>query len=92
MYCLVASCGFQLTHTPVLSAVPLHTSSHHNNHHNHHYHNHYLQFEDVSFKYEGMRKAMLKGVSFTVPAGSFCGICGERGTGKSTLFKLLLRL
>jgi ABC-type bacteriocin/lantibiotic exporter with double-glycine peptidase domain len=71
-----------------LRFVYLHTFSRHN----HHYHHHYFQFEDVSFKYEGMRKAMLKGVSFTVPAGSFCGICGERGTGKSTLFKLLLRL
>ena len=35
---------------------------------------------------------MLKDVSFKVEAGSFVGICGERGAGKTTMFKLLLRL
>jgi ABC-type multidrug transport system ATPase subunit len=39
-----------------------------------------------------MRKKMLKDVSFKVEAGSFVGICGERGAGKTTMFKLLLRL
>ena len=34
----------------------------------------------------------MQGVSFTAAAGSFVGICGERGSGKSTMFKLLLRL
>lgn len=32
------------------------------------------------------------GLSFKVPAGSFVAICGKNGVGKSTLFKLLLRL
>ena len=35
---------------------------------------------------------LLKNVNFTVEAGSFVGICGERGAGKTTLFKLLQRL
>ena len=35
---------------------------------------------------------MLNKISFTVKAGSFVGICGERGAGKTTMFKLLLRL
>jgi ABC-type multidrug transport system fused ATPase/permease subunit len=35
---------------------------------------------------------MLNKVSFKVKEGTFVGICGERGAGKTTLFKLLLRL
>ena len=33
----------------------------------------------VSFKYPGTNKKLLKDVSFTVKAGKFVGICGERG-------------
>lgn len=51
-----------------------------------------IEFRSVNFKYAGMRKKMLKDVSFKVKAGSFVGICGERGAGKTTMFKLLLRL
>ena len=51
-----------------------------------------LEFTNVTFKYAGMRKYMLNAISFKVKAGSFVGICGERGAGKTTLFKLLLRL
>ena len=51
-----------------------------------------VEFCDVSFKYNGMRKRMLNTISFKVKAGSFVGICGERGAGKTTMFKLLLRL
>lgn len=32
------------------------------------------------------------GITFKVPAGSFVAVCGKNGVGKSTLFKLLLRL
>ena len=51
-----------------------------------------IEFRDVSFKFPGMKKAMLKHVSFKVKAGSFVGVCGERGAGKTTLFKLIMRL
>ena len=51
-----------------------------------------LVFEDVSFRYRGMPKNMLKNVSFTIKSGSFVGICGERGAGKSTMYKLIMRL
>jgi len=51
-----------------------------------------ISFKNVTFKYKGKQKNMLKGVSFDIPAGSFVGICGESGAGKSTIFKLLLRL
>ena len=51
-----------------------------------------LTFDNVSFRYRGMAKNMLKKVSFTIKAGSFVGICGERGAGKSTMYKLMMRL
>ena len=51
-----------------------------------------IEFRDVEFHYPGMKKSMLKNVSFKVKAGSFVGICGERGAGKTTLFKLIMRL
>ena len=51
-----------------------------------------ISFKNVTFKYKGKQKNMLKGVSFDIPAGSSVGICGESGAGKSTMFKLLLRL
>lgn len=34
-------------------------------------------------------KAVLSDVSFDIPDGSFCGLCGKSGIGKSTLAKLL---
>ena len=51
-----------------------------------------IEFKNVSFKYKGKQKNMLKKVSYKIKEGSFVGICGESGAGKSTMFKLLLRL
>ena len=51
-----------------------------------------IVFNNVSFKYKGMQSNMLKNISFTIKEGSFVGICGERGAGKSTIYKLLMRL
>jgi ABC-type multidrug transport system fused ATPase/permease subunit len=51
-----------------------------------------IEFADVTFRYQGTRKKILRGMSFKVPAGSFVGICGEFGAGKTTMFKLMLRL
>jgi ABC-type glutathione transport system ATPase component len=31
-----------------------------------------------------MQKPLIKHASFTIKAGSYVGICGERGAGKST--------
>jgi len=49
-----------------------------------------LVFEDVYFDYNPDRQ-ILKGVSFTVPAGRTTAIVGPSGAGKSTLSRLLFR-
>lgn len=50
-----------------------------------------IVFDKVNFKYEE-RAAVLKDVSFTVPAGKTFAILGNTGSGKSTLVHLLNRL
>lgn len=60
-----------------------------------------IVLDDVSFEYpdaaaaEGetaANKAVLNGVSLTIPAGSFTALVGRSGGGKSTLVELLPRL
>ena len=50
-----------------------------------------IVFDKVNFKYEE-GAAVLKNVSFTVPAGKTFAILGNTGSGKSTLVHLLNRL
>ena len=49
-----------------------------------------LAFEDVRFAYRPDRQ-ILKGVSFSVPAGKMLAVVGPTGAGKSTLSRLLFR-
>ena len=49
-----------------------------------------LAFENVSFAYDRERP-IIKGLSFTVPAGHTVAIVGPSGAGKSTISRLLYR-
>jgi len=52
---------------------------------------HEIEFRDVHFGYGDESRAVLRGVSLTVPAGKLVALVGESGGGKSTLTKLLPR-
>lgn len=49
-----------------------------------------IEFKNVSFTYE--KQEVIKNVSFKIQPKSFIAIVGKSGSGKSTIFRLLLRL
>ena len=49
-----------------------------------------IAFKDVVFAYEPAR-TVLKGISFTVPAGKTVAVVGPSGAGKSTISRILYR-
>lgn len=49
-----------------------------------------IEFKNVTFAYE--QEEMLKNISFEIEPYSFTAIVGKSGNGKSTIFRLLLRL
>ena len=49
-----------------------------------------VRFDNVQFQYDPER-AILKGISFEVPAGKTIAIVGPSGAGKSTISRLLFR-
>ena len=50
-----------------------------------------IEFENVSFSYDGSEKYAVRDLSFSVAAGETVGIIGGTGSGKSTLVNLIPR-
>jgi len=52
-----------------------------------------IEFRDLTFRYPGAgREPALRGISFTIPAGSTLGVVGPVGSGKTTLTSVIPRL
>lgn len=51
-----------------------------------------IAFENVSFRYPGSRRDILKNITFYVREGERIAFVGENGAGKSTIIKLLCGL
>jgi ABC-type multidrug transport system fused ATPase/permease subunit len=52
----------------------------------------HVRFDDVWMRYSGDGDWVLRGVSFTLPAGERWAIVGPTGSGKTSIVSLLLRL
>ena len=51
-----------------------------------------IHFDHVHFRYPARPSQVLEGLNLTIKAGETIAIVGESGAGKTTIFKLLLRL
>jgi len=51
-----------------------------------------IDFDQVSFAYDGTRSPALAEIDLHLPAGRHLGVVGRTGSGKTTLARLLLRL
>ena len=57
-----------------------------------HGHSHTIVFENVSFRYPGTDRDVLRGIDLTIASGESLVLVGLNGAGKTTLIKLLTRL
>ncbi|HQT45852.1 MAG: ABC transporter ATP-binding protein [Acidocella sp. 20-63-7] len=48
-----------------------------------------IEFDNVTFRYEGAKTPALDKMTFKVPAGTMLGLVGRSGSGKSTVTRLL---
>lgn len=48
-----------------------------------------IEFDNITFTYEGGKAPALDKVSFSIPAGTMLGVVGRSGSGKSTITRLL---
>lgn len=51
----------------------------------------YLEFDEVSFRYQGAEEPAIKKISFRTSPGELTAIIGSTGSGKSTLINLIPR-
>jgi ATP-binding cassette, subfamily B, bacterial PglK len=54
--------------------------------------NRYLEVKNLSFSYDNKHSRPLKNINFEIKKGEFIGITGKTGSGKSTLFLILMGL
>jgi ABC-type multidrug transport system fused ATPase/permease subunit len=51
-----------------------------------------VEFKDVSMRYSPDSPMVLQSLSFAIEGGMKVGICGPKGSGKSSIFKVLFRI
>ncbi len=50
-----------------------------------------IQINNLNFKYEGEKENILENINLSIPSGSFIGILGKTGAGKTTLANILAK-
>ena len=50
-----------------------------------------IQINNLNFKYEGEKENILENINLSIPSGSFIGILGKTGAGKTTLANVLAK-
>lgn len=50
-----------------------------------------IQINNLNFKYKGEKENILENINLSIPSGSFIGILGKTGSGKTTLANILAK-